>query len=72
MKKVIVLRGGSQTLLFLLHLAKSSLLLICSEYYSLQQNIGLSYQVSLGQSLKNMIQSEYQNRLGLPEIYIYK
>ena len=38
---------------------------ICSEYYSLKQNSGLmSYQVSLGQSLKNMMQSEFQDRLG--------
>ena len=56
-ENIIFLRGGGQTLLlFFLHLAKSSLLLICSEHYSLQQNIGLSYQVSLGQSLKNMMQ----------------
>ena len=41
-------------------IVKSSLLLFALSIISLQQNSGLmSYQVSLGQSLENMMQSEY-------------
>ena len=68
LKKSLFKGKMAKLLLFPLHLAKSIFLLICSEYYSLQQSIILFSRIvaKCHRSIfeEHMRQAEYKDRLG--------